>query len=186
MYISDSKATLVIYNIPEPPVETSEAEDRAEITNIFKVISESVNVDQELKFVYRDGEKTDQSKPRPFIIGLRKDTTAKMILSNCRNLLNSDYEFISVVPDRTHRRRQEEDQMIQEMNSKNEERTVEESENWEWKMLGPRGQRKIVKSPFNPDPEVLIETSSQDNNIRKRKTETRPEGTCPPPAVRNH
>ena len=191
------KANIVIYNIQEPAGETSDqrkAEDRTEVTKIFKVISDSVNVEQDMKFMYRVGEKekTDQPRPRPLIIGLRKDATAEMILSNCRNLRNSDYNFISVVPDLTHRQRQEEDQMRQEVNRKNEERTEEESENWEWKMLGPRGQRKIVKSRINPDLEVLMETNSQSNprgksrtNTRKRNTETRPEGTSPPPAARH-
>lgn len=144
------KSNIVLYNLPEPEGETAEerkTEDAEEVRNIFKVINNKVNAETEVKFMYRIGEKekNDEAKPRPLLIGFKKPASAENILTNCKNLKNSDFDSISVVPDLTQRQRKEEQQMREEVKKKNDERTEEDSENWEWKMLGPRGQRKIVK-----------------------------------------
>ena len=183
------KSNIVLYNIREPEGETAEtrkAEDTDEVRNIFKVINNKVNTETEVKFMYRIGEKEKNSdnsdaRPRPLLIGFKKSSSAENILSNCKNLKNSDFDSISVVPDLTQRQRKGEQLMREEVQKRNEDRTEEESENWEYRMLGPRGQRKIVKCRINAQEQRIGEDRSTQGQTatrgQKRKGQTSKEKT---------
>ena len=150
------KLNLVIHSIPEPTSESAELrkkEDSNVLDGILRVFNVDGSVDNDVKFMYRAGKKPDNPEHnRPLIVGFRDRQAVDFIINNGRLLKNSPYSHISVVPDLTPRQRQEEDNMKAEVDKKNEEMTEEEAGNWTYKMLGPKGQRKIVKARIYQEP----------------------------------
>ncbi len=53
---------------------------------------------------------------------------------------------VSVISDLTKRQREEEKKMRQEADRLNAERSKEDEKNWLWKVVGRRGERRLVKT----------------------------------------
>ena len=69
----------------------------------------------------------------------------KRILSNTRKLANSKFERVSIIPDLTPQQRKEEEEQHKEVDKLNSELNHDESLNWEWVLVDPRGRRRLIK-----------------------------------------
>ena len=170
----NKKANLVLHQLQEAGVRVSEPNQRKEhdksaILEVFNVMKCQVDFDSDVKFFYRAGELPDTATdtPRPVIIGFRNQAKRDEILSKGRNLKDTAFEKISVIPDLTRRQRQEEGKMREEANTKNQELTEEDRLNWEFKVVGPRGQRRVIKVKKREDSQ-----SERPQSLRSKRRGT--------------
>jgi hypothetical protein len=92
------------------------------------------------------GERSD--KPRPQIVILKYETTRTALLESARHLRNTDYADISIIPDLTPTQRKEEAALHEEMEWKNKDEltTDDIKKNLRWKVVGPRGAKRLIKT----------------------------------------
>ena len=143
------KNNLVIHQIPEPPSTLTRGGDKRQhdinkVLEIFEFLDCSINKDG-IKFIYRPGETGTSDKPRPVILNLRDPGARQYILANTRLLANSKFSLISIIPDLTIKQRKCEENLRKEADKRNRGMEKEESTNWEWVLVGERGQRRLIK-----------------------------------------
>ena len=143
------KHNLVIHKIPELVGNNVTNKDRKEhdvekVTEIFNYLNCNVHRD-DIRFIYRPGDKIVPEWPRPVILSLKDPGARQYILTNTYKLANSDLSSVSIVPDLTLQQRNEEEELRKEAVKLNGELSREEAENWEWSLVGLRGQKRLVK-----------------------------------------
>ena len=143
------KKNLVIHQIPEPPESLDKGGQRKEhdtqkVLDIFGFLQVPVRKEG-IKFIYRAGEKPDNGKPRPIILSLKNIAEKEAIMDSARNLANSNFSHISIVPDLTQRQRKDEERLRKEAERRNAEMEKDEAQNWEWVLVGTRGERRLIK-----------------------------------------
>lgn len=167
------KNNIILHNIAESTeenVKDRKAADMKSLDNVMKTIKVKLNTNTEdegadVKFCVRLGEKnTDASKPRPMLIGLKDEQVKTKILQNAKNLFNSQLKDVSIVPDLTNKQRKDEQRMRQEVEDRNKELSQEESLNYEWRLIGTRGSRQVLKVRKRPQSKI-----SGDNPPRTRR-----------------
>ena len=62
-----------------------------------------------------------------------------------KKLAGSEYKNISIAPDLTKKQREDDNKLRQEAQKKNDELEGEEAENYTYRLVGQRGQRRILK-----------------------------------------
>lgn len=140
---------LVIHQIPEPPSNLASGWQCKEydinyVIDLFKFLGAPINKDG-FKFIYRPGEKQTSGRPRPVIFCLTDPNLRTYILENTRKLANSTYSSISIIPDLTQEQRKEEDKLRKCAEQRNREMDPTEATNWEWVLIGMRGDRRMIK-----------------------------------------
>ena len=97
-----------------------------------------------------------------------------------------------MIPDLTKQQRKEEQDLRKKVEELNEERTEEDAGNFIWKVVGPRGQRKMYKAKVNnnstsanisqgtrargrPRRGTTSEGTDKDTSKRNRTPESNPE-----------
>jgi len=172
------KANIIIYGLKEstsPISETRKTHDRAELDKVLEILKPANFKEEDIKFMHRTGERDknqDSSDPRPLLIGFRNSDTPAKVLSNCWKLNKSVYKVISISPDLTKRQRKEDKDTREECSRLNRELTREEQLNWTWKVIGQKGQKKLVK--------VRVRGGEQGTGRRGKRSRT-PEETSPGP-----
>jgi len=123
--------------------EERREEDLKQCTTIFKAIK--ANIDREdVSFCRRLGEKGE--KPRPLAIGLRDDREAKYLLGLAKELKDTEYKHVSIVPNMTKEQRQEEADLEREAKRRNENLTAEDkAKNLQWLVVGGKGRKRLLK-----------------------------------------
>ena len=184
------KNNLVFHQVPEPktaPPESRREEDRTAVSKIVESLGVEFNANTDIKFMRRAGKyKSTATRPRPLIMGLKNSTLKDRILNNSSKLADHDsYSSVSIVPDLTKRQRDEEQQLREEADKLNKEMNPDESLNWTWKVLGLKGQKKLVKVKITED-----QTGAQGGRRKRTReevnlTELSP-GSRPPPARRTN
>ncbi len=146
----EKKCNVVIHGIPEAEDELSGIEkkeyDVQSILNITDEILPNEKYDKnDFKFVKRLGEKSEN--PRPILLGLKNEDSKCLLLRNAKNLKDSVNFFeINVVPDLTKQQRLEEVELGQEAARRNAAMEPADALNWEWKLVGPKGRKRLVYS----------------------------------------
>jgi uncharacterized coiled-coil protein SlyX len=133
---------------------------------------------EDIRFCRRIGERGDD--PRPMVIGLENEEEKRHVLGRAKDLRNTRYSDISIVPDLTRKQRNREAKMKEEAEEKNKGLTEEEkSRNVKWMVVGRRGEKRIIKGverdqqPYNRD--VRREEQNQNNTPRNEQNQTRSE-----------
>ena len=143
---------MMIFNLDEPGSEVSQGMERKKmdgdkLTDVFKCLDTEIDMDDDIRFFTRTGELKDgQTKPRPMLIGFKNVQKRSKILDNLKKLARTKYKTISIVPDLTAKQRLEDQNLRKEAEKKNEELDEEEQGNWEWKVVGLKGHRRLVKT----------------------------------------
>ena len=143
------RKNLVIHQIPEPPSSMTRGADRLDhdvkkVIEIFDFLLCPTTKDG-IKFIYRPGERSESGRPRPVILCL-KDTGARdYILENSRKLAGSSWNHISIIPDLTAQQHKEEEKLRKTAEKRNSEMNSDESQMWEWVLVGMRGERELIK-----------------------------------------
>ena len=183
------RKNIIIHNIPEledNDPRARKAHDNDNLKEILKIISLSSIKEDDIKYMNRIGEK--RQTDRPLLVSFRKQEHRDSVLEHARFLKSSKKADISLIPDLTKRQRKEEDDLRKEMRKKNEELNGEDHLNWEWRLVGIRGERKLVKMkkfqqraekenrPFRPGQHRQLTAKTTNPNLmplgeknRKRK-----------------
>ena len=143
------KTNLVIHQIPEPPSNLTRGHeckdyDTDYVIRIFKFLDAPLTKEG-IKFIYRPGERTETGRPRPVIMSLKDPGLRDYILDNARKLANSSFNSISIIPDLTQDQRKEEEKLRKTADKRNRELDPAEALNWEWVLIGMRGDRRLIK-----------------------------------------
>jgi hypothetical protein len=121
--------------------------DKNECLKLFNKKNLRLRV-EDLKFCRRVGPKTD--RPRPLIIGFHNQGMRNTVL---RMDLKTVAPDLSLGPDLTKRQREEEANIWKEMEERNEKRTADErSKNLAWRLVGPKGERRLILSGRRDEP----------------------------------
>ena len=82
------------------------------------------------------------------LVGFKKPDQCTTVLNQASNLSDCDepWKSIHIVRDLTKAQRKEERTLLETVEKRNAELTKEESEHWIWKVVGRRGEWKMVKA----------------------------------------
>lgn len=149
------KMNIVMHNVNEPDDSIKNGkerkmEDLTTISKIGNVLGLRIDTDKDIKFSARIGPRNDSDTPRPLLVGFREIAAAtrdKMLLEARQLRNNSDYSNIGIVPDMTKQQRSEESDMWKEAEVRNSNMDKEESLNYEWRLVGPKGEKRLLKLP---------------------------------------
>ena len=143
------KCNVIMHRVKEPAqiyrtMEERRNQDMEECRRIFTTIG-MVNSNEDIRFCRRIGEAGEE--PRPLVVIMRTEELKRNILEKARNLRDTVYQEVGIVPDLTVKQRREEQSMAEEVEKKNEQELTEEdrAKNLQWLLVGPRGAKKIIK-----------------------------------------
>ena len=144
---------IVLHQVPEPEASVTAGKDRKEkdmntLMDILKDVNVKVDPVKDIKFCHRAGEKPkDNSTVRPLIVGFKTTDKRNEVLTKSRNLKESaNHSAVSIVPDLTKRQRKEEENLRAEAEKKNQEMDSTESLNYEWRLVGQKGQKRLIRA----------------------------------------
>ena len=144
------KTNIIMHRVKEPGDEVRSGEERRqqdmeECTKIFKALMMEEEARNDIKLCRRIGEKG--ADPRPMVVVLRTEATKSKILEMAKNLRDTEFNEVGIVPDLTVQQRREENQMAEEVERMNEEELTAEdrAKNLKWLVVGPRGAKRIIK-----------------------------------------
>ena len=134
---------------PQDTIENGAERMVADKANLQKVCDEidcGVAVADEVKFCKRLGARGDTT--RPLLVGFKDTGSRSKILDNAHKLAEKGptWQEISIVLDLTPMQRKEEDKLRVEVTTKNKELSEDEAKNWIWKVVGRRGERRMIKT----------------------------------------
>jgi hypothetical protein len=125
-------------------VEERKAWDMKSCDNIFNALDMDMKSENVVRFVRRVGEKGEG--PRPLIVGLRREWQKEDLIDRAKNLKNTRFPEVTIVPDLTKEQRREEAAMNGEAENRNKDLSEEDrAKNLEWMVVGARGEKRIVK-----------------------------------------
>jgi len=111
--------------------------------NMFKELRMDWNKEA-IRFCRRIGEKGEE--PRPMVVGLNREAQKEELLDRAKDLQNTVFANIGIVPDLTQEQRKDEADMAKEADRRNMDRSEDEwAKNLIWKVLGRRGEKRLVK-----------------------------------------
>jgi hypothetical protein len=130
-------------------VEERRAWDLQSCNNIFKALNLNMTCDKVVRFCRRVGEKGEG--PRPLIVGFRREEHKEDVLEKARDLRNTPFADVMIIPDLTQEQRKDEAEMVIEAERRNGELTEEDkAKNLEWAVVGARGERRLLKAVRRP------------------------------------
>jgi hypothetical protein len=138
---------VILHRVPEPAGGSGEERKMADLATCSKIFAAIGLKDWtcDIKLCRRLGERGDN--PRPLIIYLKNETTRTALLESAKHLRDTDHYEVSIVPDLTPAQRQEEVALSMDMDRRNKEELTEDDiqKNLIWKVVGPRGAKRLVK-----------------------------------------
>jgi hypothetical protein len=126
-------------------VEQRKEWDLKSCDNIFKALNLNMKSENVVRFCRRVGEKGEG--PRPLVVGFRRESQREDLLEKAKDLKDTNFAEIMIIPDLTQEQRREEAEMVTEAVRRNAELSEEDkAKNLEWSVMGARGERRLVKS----------------------------------------
>jgi hypothetical protein len=99
---------------------------------------------EDMRFCRRIGEKGHD--PRPIVVGFENEEEKRHVLARARELRDTAYQDISIVPDLTRKQRRREAKLKEEAEEKNKGLTAEDiRRNVKWIVVGRRGEKRLIK-----------------------------------------
>ncbi len=118
-------------------------EDKRRCEVLFKALGSRTNANS-MRFCRRIGEKGPT--PRPVVVGLCQEGEKNFLLSKARNLLNTNFREVTIVPDLTKRQRAGETKLKEEAEKRNQQLTRQDQDNnMKWLVVGRRGEKRLIK-----------------------------------------
>jgi hypothetical protein len=132
-------------------IEERKAWDLQSCGNIFRALNLDFSGEEAVKFCRRVGEKG--AGPRPLVVGLRREWQKEDLLEKAKDLRNTQFPEVSIIPDLTQEQRREEAEMNKEVERRNRDLPPEDrAKNLEWMVVGARGERRMVKGVVRTRP----------------------------------
>lgn len=144
------KDNIIIQNVAESTkkdFEERKSDDREKIVELATVLEVDLS-EVKIKFIKRLGKKDDNTV-RPLLVGFRCNVDRENLLEKAKNLRkmrDTEWYEVYISPDLTHQQRKEDERLKQESEKKNAERSEEEAKNFEFCLVGKKGQKKLVKT----------------------------------------
>jgi hypothetical protein len=144
----EKRKNVVIHGLEEPEGADGRSRmeaDKKKLNHIFTVLEANLAVENDVEFCRRIGEKAERA--RPLIVGFYTEWAKSELLKISKYLADTALGHISIAPDLTEKQRKAEKDMISEAERRNKEELTEEdhSKNWVWKVVGKKGQKRLVK-----------------------------------------
>ena len=143
---------LIIHNMKELDHATTTDDDRKKsdldiLTEMLKMIGSKTEIRKGVKFTARLGKSATegQENARPLLVGFATKQHCMDVLSAAKNLAKSTLAYLSIAPDLTKKQREADNELRDEKDKRNRELPRDEAKNWEWKLLGIRGNRRLMK-----------------------------------------
>jgi hypothetical protein len=142
------KVNLIMHRVRESEEESAELRRKAdtlECSAIFRAAGVAEQ-DSEIRACRRIGERGND--PRPVVVVMRKEAAKTAILEAARELRNTEYKDVSIVPDLTPLQRKEEAGLAEEAERRNRSELTQDDQqkNLRWLVVGPRGARRLIKA----------------------------------------
>jgi hypothetical protein len=139
------KLNVVMYGMGEAPADRTGFErwdwDMKSCSNLFTALKLNVKVEG-VKFCRRVGE--PGGPPRPLIVGFHEERDRNIVI-RC-DTRNTSFSDVEIGPDQTKRQKQEEMDMKAEAVRRNKDMPSEDrSKNLAWLVVGPRGDKRLIK-----------------------------------------
>ena len=168
---------LIIHYLPEPGLDITESKERItkdieKVQELFELINVDVVVKDCSRFTKRLGQRDDENEtPRPLLIGFRSADYSKAVLEKSSTLAEKGepWSNINIIQDLTKTQRKEERKMREDADAKNALLDEAEKENWQWKVVGRRGERKVIKTAVKQEEG---ESMSARRDLRRRGPKT--------------
>ena len=153
---------IVVHSLEEAPVDVVTADARREadvmrMQELFHTIGSGVDAKKEIRFLTRLGGK-DAVKPRPLLVGFTNSRTKATVMENTSKLkeMEEPWSNVNVIHNITVRQRKEEQRMFADAKAKNEALGNDELVNFQWTVVGRRGERSLVKvkKKLNAEPNL--------------------------------
>jgi hypothetical protein len=174
------RRNLVVYGLEEPDQTIKEGKDRLEADkneceNIFTTIGSRARR-TDIRFCRRLGERGEDA--RPLLLGMTSETVKCEVLDRAKELQNTEYQHIGIGPDQTKKQKQAEIKLTEEVNRLNREELTEQdkAKNLKWAVIGPRGEKRLVKIPDRENEGMRGGPSVRGVRGRGRGTWTRGRG----------
>jgi hypothetical protein len=137
----EKRKNVVIHGMDEP----DGADGRSRMDHIFTALDVNIAVESDVEFCRRVGEKAERS--RPLIVGFYTEWTKSVLLKHSKYLVDTEYSNVTISPDLTERQRKAEKRMLEEAERRNREELTDDdrAKNWVWKVMGRKGQKRLVK-----------------------------------------
>jgi hypothetical protein len=127
--------------------------------------------ESDIKFMTRLG-KYEENKNRPILMAVRDSGLKDYLLNNSYKLKHGHYEKVRITKDLTKRQREEELQLIEEAKKRNSELSEEEKKNFEWKVTGKKGERRLIKGRLRQDTDRTGQEYQNNQQTRDRGRES--------------
>jgi hypothetical protein len=168
------RLNIIMHRVKESAAATAELRreaDMMECNNIFKAAGVTEQ-DRDIKTCRRIGEKSKVSnEPRPVVVVMKREASRTAILEAARQLRNTSYKEVSIIPDLTPMQRKEEAGLTDEAARRNKDEltTEDRQKNLRWQVVGQRGARRLIKM-----------TARTENGWRDRMRGTSSQGPSVP------
>jgi hypothetical protein len=143
------RKNVIMHRVGEAGEEVKAAEERRawdleSCDNIFKALNMSLTSDTAVRFCRRVGEKG--AGPRPLVVGFRREEQKEDVLEQAKNLRNTQFAEVVIIPDLTQEQRKDEADMVAEAERRNADLSADDqAKNLKWKVVGARGERRLIK-----------------------------------------
>ena len=152
----------MIHGLPEAPAAIKEGKlrrdaDLAKLQEMIVKLELEIDTSRKVRSAARLGGKKGESA-RPLLVAFRDANDQEEVLLSAKKLSSCDAEWksVRVLQDLTKIQRQE-DRLLREEASELAAKLDEtEAKNWEFKVVGRRGARRVVKVPVNAQAEAAI------------------------------
>ena len=145
----DRKATNIVIHGAAESGKVDKEEVKAEEEETVMKLAEAMEVEIEgdIKVMYRAGAKRPDGKPRPLVVKVANDATREKMTTNGNRLARkAEWQRVFVSLDLTYRQREEarklDAQLFEEAEKKTEEAKKEGRLGGKYKVVGQRGRRK--------------------------------------------
>ena len=149
--LDERKNNVVVFGLGESEaadIEARQADDNVKVAEIFETIDAN---DCKFTVKHRAGKPTgDKAKPRPLIINFDSTPMKEKVMDKAKNLKGKEkFAKVFLSPDLTKRQREnekaKEESLKKEAEEKNRQLTEEEKAEFFWKVVGPKGKRRVAK-----------------------------------------
>ena len=142
------KENILLYDLPEPTASTGEQRARMDLNRLKDILDQlKIRIeDDDVKFMIRVG-RFDNTKMRPALVGIPNSNLREKILSKAPQLNNMRPPFnaIKIAKDLTRRQREDDKNIRLEAVKLNDSLSEEEKKNVVWKVVGKKGERRLIK-----------------------------------------
>lgn len=149
------RLNIIVHGLVEPDASVKDlntriTKDKEKIQQLMSQIEVDLQVNDVVKFAKRLGAKSEQAdRARPLLLGLKSIDHKERMLDNASKLndMPEPWKSVSIVQDLTTMQRSEEKKMREEAQRLTDEQSDDDKKNWLFKVVGRRGERRILKVP---------------------------------------